>query len=556
MLPLPERRTLAMHGEKTMAESSRASCAPSPPPPPDENAHTEAAGGSGAPPYSQGIGVAGDPCQAARSIVAAAMRAVSAADGCRLCLIHCPETALLVEACERGDAAITLDAVEFAKIDRDEAAPRQALEQRRVIALPDLNGPRAEGIRPLTEECTRSLLLAPLHTEALTLGLLAVSANRPHAFSSHDAERLEGVASQAAVALHHWARLLHAEAEWECAEGIMEGLADGLVVLDNAGRITRVNRQLATLGVWVDGQVSLPCSMDDPDCPALLRTLLNPSGGAVIGPYEVTLELPAQARRTLRVFPSPLPQPVGGEMRVVRDVTTEREAVEAQALFVSQVAHELRGPLQHIMGFTSLIRDIDDLPRESYERFFGHIKDETDHLASLVDDLVELSRIELGRFTIRPEATRLDTLVARVVERLRPRSQLRGLNLTMHTPTEPVWARIDTLRITQVISNLVENALKFVPPGGAITVSVRPDGGSRAIVSVADTGPGIPPEAMEHLFQRFYQVRTDASRSTPGMGLGLYTCREIIRAHGGEIWAESEYGTGSTFHFRVDRVTP
>lgn len=501
-------------------------------------------------PDAYAIAMTGDPCQAALAIVSAAMQAVSAADGCRLCLVRRPEFAPLVEVCTRGGVATPLDT--------EHAMPvlQQTLVQGKVVHVDDLRGASALEAACVLEGPARSLLLAPLSIDAATLGLLALSASRPAAFSPADGERIRGVASQAAAVLHFWARLLRAEQDCRDALAITEGLYDGLVVLDGDGRIVRVNRQLANL-VGFDGlELALPCDPDDPNCPAALRTLLQPSGGTIVGPYEVGLDTPAGKRVTLLVSPTPVSSPRLGEMRVVRDVSAERAAVEAQLLFVSQVAHELRGPLQHIMGFTSLIRDIDDLPRDSYERFFGHIKDEADHLARLIDDLVELSRIEMGRFSIHPETTRLDTLVADVIERMRPRSQLRGLSLTLQAPPEPVWARIDPLRITQVLSNLVENALKFVPSGGTIAVTIHPDGNHHVIVSVTDTGPGIPPEALGLLFQRFYQVRSDVSRSLPGMGLGLYTCREIIAAHGGEIWAESEYGAGSTFHFRLERATP
>jgi signal transduction histidine kinase len=495
-----------------------------------------------------------DPCQAARSIIRAALATVAAADGCRLCLICHPEMAHLVEACTHGGVATRLEAV-----PDDASALRQALEQCQRINLPERSEEACALVAstaPLLDAPARSLLLAPLHAGATTLGVLALQAAEPQAFTPQDELRIQDVSAAGAQVLQQWARLLRTEAENQDALAVLEALNDGVVVLDGEGRIVRINRALAALGLFDDGALTLPCAPDDPRCPPLLQALLQPSGGSVLGPYEVTLLLPSGARQTLRVTPSPLERPQGGEVRVVRDVSMERKATETYALFISQVAHELRGPLQHIMGFTSLIRDIDDLPRESYGRFFGHIKDEADHLARLVDDLVELLRIEVGRFAVRPELARIDTLVANVMERVRPRIVLRGLSLTLQLPPEPMLAQVDPLRITQVINNLVENALKFAPAGGTIAVSVHPDGDHHVVVSVADTGPGIPSEAMDHLFQRFFQGHGDANRSTSGMGLGLYTCREIITAHGGEIWAESEYGAGSTFRFRLPRATP
>jgi len=226
-------------------------------------------------------------------------------------------------------------------------------------------------------------------------------------------------------------------------------------------------------------------------------------------------------------------------------------ALEARALFISQVSHELRAPLQHIIGFVSLLNDVEDLGEAERHRFLDHIEDETYHLARLINDLAELSSIETGRFSVYVERVPLDELLADIMEKLRPSVELKDIVLLFENVPESTWIDTDPLRVEQVLVNLVDNARKFVSLGGTITVSAERTGHD-VIIRVADTGPGISPDALKRIFAPFYQVKSSGQRGA-GMGLGLYISREIIQALGGRIWVESELGVGSTFSVRLPR---
>jgi signal transduction histidine kinase len=277
-----------------------------------------------------------------------------------------------------------------------------------------------------------------------------------------------------------------------------------------------------------------------------LQALFGFPNGQVCGDYEVEVALPEGNVVTLHVTPSSLMSPAVGEVRVVHDVTLEREAADARALFISQVSHELRTPLQHIMSFASILSDIDDLPLEESARFVSHIQDETDHMARLVSDLLELSRIETGHFSVYVEPVQLDALVADVASKLRPRARSHDLELILENLPEPLLVQSDSIRLEQVLGNLIENAIKFVPGGGTITVSATYHV-SHVVLRVTDTGPGIAPDALPHIFESYYQARARHPRRNTGIGLGLFISHEIIAALGGAIWAESELGTGTTF---------
>jgi len=236
----------------------------------------------------------------------------------------------------------------------------------------------------------------------------------------------------------------------------------------------------------------------------------------------------------------------------VRDATVDRVYAESHGLFLAQIAHELRAPIQHVMGFANIITDVDDLPEETLHRFLGHISDESRRMARLVDDLTELSRIELGRFSVERKPVRIDHLLAGLLDRLTSSARTRGVDLSLDVPTSPAWASTDLLRLEQVACNLIENALKFVPSGGRIDVSLH--GTSDAwLIRVHDTGPGVPPEALEHVFDKYYQAPPREGAPRNGMGLGLYISQQIVETLGGSVAAESAPGAGTTFTVSLPR---
>ncbi len=397
-----------------------------------------------------------------------------------------------------------------------------------------------------------SLLLAPLLTGEEPLGLLALWCAGPRPGPQPEAERLGVLGKQVCRAL---VQLLPVPGRETLAPGvdtIVDSLAQGLVLLDRNGRVCRLNPALErTLGLSPD-QVPLPCGSDEARCPALLRQLVDPSRADVLGPYVVMLDLPEKGPATLEVLPSALGGQQGGVACLVLDVTPDRAASLDRSLFIAQVAHELRAPIQHIMGFASIISDVSELPDDTLQRFLGHINDESRRLARLVDDLAELTRIEQSRFSIDASRVRVDQMLADLVARLAPSAAAKDIALILHSPVTPSWARTDAVRLEQVVGNLVENALKYVPIGGEINVSLQ-GRGEQWLIGVKDSGPGIPEAALPHIFECYFQAPQREGLPRKGMGLGLYISREIIHALGGDIGVESAAGQGCTFTVTLPR---
>ncbi|MCW2866479.1 MAG: hypothetical protein JWR20_667 [Marmoricola sp.] len=220
--------------------------------------------------------------------------------------------------------------------------------------------------------------------------------------------------------------------------------------------------------------------------------------------------------------------------------------------FVSAVSHELRTPLTAIRGSLELLADGDtgELPPAARPAVAMAVRG-SQRLSRLVDDIIDLERLQSGTFGVRPEPHELARLVAEAVEPLRPLADGVGVSLVLR-PTD-VWATCDGDRTIQALVNLVGNAVKFTPPGGTVTISATRtcDAPGWAELCVADTGRGIPADELEAVFDRFHQVDPDDARTQAGTGLGLSITRHVVEAHGGRIWAESEVGVGSRFCFTI-----
>ena len=223
--------------------------------------------------------------------------------------------------------------------------------------------------------------------------------------------------------------------------------------------------------------------------------------------------------------------------------------------FVSSVSHELRTPLASILGYLDVLLEgeLGEMAPEQTE--FVHIVDENARrLLSLINDLLTLSGIESGRMLLRPEATDLRPLVERYVLDLEVAAAEKGLDLAVRLPGEELVAAVDPERIGQVVTNLVANAVKFTEPGGEVRVELRQEG-DHAVLSVSDTGIGIPAEDSDRLFQRFFRARNATDAAIPGTGLGLAICKGIVDSHGGDIAVDSETGRGTTLRVSLPMTT-
>jgi PAS domain S-box-containing protein len=221
--------------------------------------------------------------------------------------------------------------------------------------------------------------------------------------------------------------------------------------------------------------------------------------------------------------------------------------------FLASMSHELRTPLHTIIGFTELLDEESEGPlNEKQKRFLRHIEEDSQHLLGLINDVLDLSKIEAGAMSLRIEHISLADAISDAMNAIRPRAAIKSLTLKSHDIFTGLVA-VDPMRLKEVLYNLLGNAAKFTPEGGQITLTAE-ESGQFVRITVADSGIGIPENQLEHVFEKFYQVGYATSGVREGTGLGLAICRRLIEMHGGSIWIESEPDIGSRFHFTIPKA--
>ncbi len=242
-----------------------------------------------------------------------------------------------------------------------------------------------------------------------------------------------------------------------------------------------------------------------------------------------------------------------GALLVIRDVSRARKLERARAEFVANASHELQTPLTAIRGFAETLLDgaMDD--PESARRFVEIIQRESVRLSELVDELLDLSKIESGKLPVNRAAFSLAELTSDVVSRLEMRLESKRLTLTRQFPPDLPQAYADRAQIARVMLNLLDNAVKYTPAEGRITVGAQDDG-THLTVFVSDSGIGIPEGDQERIFERFYRVDKARSRESGGTGLGLSIVKHLVERNGGSVSVESHPGAGSHFHFTLPKA--
>jgi len=227
-----------------------------------------------------------------------------------------------------------------------------------------------------------------------------------------------------------------------------------------------------------------------------------------------------------------------------------QEANRAKSEFLANMSHELRTPMNSILGFTELMEDgiFGDIP-ETFEEPIDEIHKSGNHLLALINDVLDLSKIEAGRMELHPSECAMEGCIESVASTMRPLAEEKGLKVVTSVEEDLPTCRVDEGRMTQVLLNLAGNAVKFTKQG-EVEIGVRKEE-ERLFLWVRDTGIGIPSEKLEEIFTEFSQADTSITRNTEGTGLGLSISKRIVEMHGGEIGVESEVGKGSTFWLRI-----
>lgn len=331
-------------------------------------------------------------------------------------------------------------------------------------------------------------------------------------------------------------------------EAVLAGMAEGVMVTGVSGRILMTNpsfRSMFGADDWCIGKRPIEIIRSHELQEAVDTAFKSDDPDRMTGVLEIVLPNTGQTLQ-IQLAPVRVDHNVLGMVAVFHDITALRRLERVRRDFVANVSHELRTPLTSIKGYTETLLDgaLDD--PKAVERFVQSIHKHAIRLQALVEDLLNLSRLESRGAALKRRPCDLGPLVQRALESLE--HLFAGKRQRLETdiqPAPPVMANTELME--QVLVNLVDNAVKYTPEGGTIRVRLY-DQGSNLHLEVEDTGVGIPSDALHRIFERFYRVDRARSRQMSGTGLGLSIVKHVVEIHGGRVWAESEVGRGSTFH--------
>ncbi|MGI5835432.1 MAG: GAF domain-containing protein [Chloroflexota bacterium] len=408
-------------------------------------------------------------------------------------------------------------------------------------------------------------ILAPMRAQDRRVGAVLVS-GRPDGFNENDIRLLTILAANAAVIVQNAILYQSVDRERDELEAIISNTSDAIVIMDMDNRVTRVNPAAEALTGWrADEMVGRRCDE------VLVSSNTPGRGSTSVGP---TLEEAIEKREPVPYFETVITTKDscerdvaasysfvrstgrGGGLGVViaRDISKLREVERMKSEFVSMVSHELRTPLGLIKGYAStLLNPQLSLDQPTVQRFLMGIDGAADRLARLVENLLSVSRIESGLLRLSTQQVDLTQLISVAVSTVRVTA--KGREILLDLPKRQVKVEGDRVQLELVMDNLLGNAIKYSPIGKLIKVKleIKP---TTVTTKVVDQGIGIATHHLPKVFDKFYRVEGGYSKRTPGSGLGLYICRNIIEAHGGRIWAESVLGEGSTFAFELPLTQP
>jgi two-component system phosphate regulon sensor histidine kinase PhoR len=335
-------------------------------------------------------------------------------------------------------------------------------------------------------------------------------------------------------------------------EALFNSMVEGLLLLDEHGRIQLANRAFASL-FGVNTDIRSRTIMEALRLHELVGLVdLLETQKQVLG-FE--LRLPGPNERWLQVNSAAIfsAGQRHGTILVFHDLTRLKQLESARKEFVANVSHELRTPLSLIKGYVETLLDGASQNPEVATRFLRTIDRNAERLKLLIEDLLTISELESGRVKLNLQTVVIEPVVKKVLEDFKSRAAAR--KVTLLNQASGLSLRADPDRLEQVLGNLIDNAIKYGRSEGTVTVGVCGGDGGQVGLFVQDDGPGIPPEALGRVFERFYRVDKARSREQGGTGLGLSIVKHIVQSHGGRVWARSDLGHGATFYFTFPRDT-
>jgi PAS domain S-box-containing protein len=424
--------------------------------------------------------------------------------------------------------------------------------------------------RSMQSEGVVSTAAAPILSKSRVLGIIVVGSRKYHRFAQREIHLLKAFGSQLGAAMENARLYEQVNHNKDYIENLLENAGDAIVSTDAQDKILSWNRAAEVIFGYnkdevVGKSLAILAPQNHPTELVDLRTKVE-----LTGPMR---NLEVRRRRkdgsifNVALAVSPIKEKDGaiiGFLYIAKDITEAkryekrlRQLDRMKSDFVSNVSHELRTPLTAIKGSVDNMLDgITGVLNEKQSRYLVRIKSNADRLGRLINELLDLSRIESGKIDLIPANLPIVSLAREVAEVLRPIAAEKLISLEVSHNGDEVFAWADRDKITQVLVNIVGNAVKFTPANGKVTITVEQPEQKSVTVSVRDTGPGIPEDEADKIFDKFYQVARVNKEKTKGAGLGLAISKALIEMHGGNLWIESEVGKGSVFSFTVPARKP
>ena len=388
-----------------------------------------------------------------------------------------------------------------------------------------------------TSYLVKTLIYVPLRARDRVIGVLGVD-NRESArpFEDHHVALVSALADYAAIAIENARLFAHTELERRKLEAILGSIQDGVIVVDTEGRVILVNR-VAREMFQLDGREVVHQPANEVFKQEYLLDLFR--NGRETFPYRMELELDDK-----RVVNAQVNQVPGiGLTLTLHDVTTFKELDRIKSEFVSAVSHDLRSPLTAILGYVELLDRVGPL-NEKQRAFVQRVQASVSSITELINDLLDLGRIEAG-LDDRKIQLSLVEVIQYSIENFQGQVREKKLTLKVDIPSDLPSIYGDSVRLRQVLDNLLGNAIRYTPEGGKIAVRARAEK-DQVILQVSDTGVGIPAGDLPHIFEKFYRA-SNVVEQVSGSGLGLAIVKSIVENHGGRIWVDSVEGEGTTF---------
>lgn len=415
-------------------------------------------------------------------------------------------------------------------------------------------------------------LIKPINTLYQGAQILA-KGELEHRFNIHSGDEIEFISQFLNLAAQNLKKTIGqisydkdlAAAEKNKLNTIISSLTDGIIVLDLHQKVVLANRSAEKItgfqnSEMIDQTIASLITLKDQDnkeIPAKEYCKISPGGEENILPSQIQANLFGKngSKTEVTITTTQITQGIQtdlGCILIMHDITQEKIFEQMQIDFVSMASHEIRTPLTSVINYLSVLKEESgDKLKSDQKEFLDRAFDTAKELSSLVENLLNVSKIERASFSVSLKPLDWLKRVTKIVENNQTQAVDKNITLRLNLPSQPIpQVLADNVRIDEVLNNLISNAINYTKEGGKIEVGVKLEG-KEIITSVSDNGPGIPKEALSHLFVKFFRVPGALEEGNKGSGLGLYISKSIIDLHHGRIWVESEVGKGSTFYFSL-----